>query len=318
MDRKYQCAKKWLVVALLLVSMTKVQSQSKKMCVTVDDLPVVSYGINSGEYLLGITKKLTDTFKKYDIPAIGYVNEKKLYKGGTLDSSRVELLRLWLSNGCDLGNHTFSHSNYHRVSFEEFTKDIMKGEIVTKALCERFDRPIKYFRHPYLRSGKTKASVDSLLSYLDQKGYIEAPVTIDNDDYLFAKAYHDASVQKNVKLQEKIGKSYVDYMEAKLVYFEEISRRLFDREIAQTLLVHASLLNADYLDDLVAVYQKHGYQFVSQEDVLKDEAYKEVVTKFGDWGISWLDRWALSRGKKGDFFKEDPVTPKFIQALLKK
>lgn len=69
------------------------------------------------------------------------------------------------------------------------------------------------------------------------------------------------------------------------------------------------------VDNLAKMYQKHGYEFVSQSDVLNDETYNYPVTVYSDWGISWIDRWALSQGKRGYFFAGDPVTPEFVQEL---
>lgn len=163
--------------------------------------------------------------------------------------------------------------------------------------------------------GLRQSHADSLKNFLDRHGYTEAPVTIDNEDYVFAGAYHNAYVQNDTDTMEKIGTAYVDYMEEKLIYFEGLSQELFDRPIAQTLLTHANLLNAHFLDDLAEMYQRHGYQFVSQTEVLKDEAYQHPVTVYRDWGISWLERWALSEGKSGDLFRGDPQTPEFVREL---
>jgi len=46
------------------------------------------------------------------------------------------------------------------------------------------------------------------------------------------------------------------------------------------------------------------------KDALTDNGYQKEV-------ISWIDRWVLSEGKKGDFFNCDPVTPDFVKAILK-
>lgn len=292
-------------------------SQGKKVCITVDDLPTVHYGIPGYEFKYEITNSLVKVFAANKVPAIGYVNEKKLYQNGKLDSSLVKLLEMWLQNGLELGNHTYSHLNYHRVPFESFTADILKGEKITRALTDTYQSQLKFFRHPYLRSGKDQAQTDSLKAFLKENGYIEAPVTIDNEDYLFALAYSRAFSKKDSSLMQKIGQEYLNYMEQKLIYFEAQSQKLFDRNIAQILLIHASYLNANYIDELADIYKKHGYTFASQEEVLKDEAYEEVVTHFGDWGISWLDRWALSRGKRGDFFKDDPRTPEYIAEMAR-
>ncbi|WP_200977231.1 polysaccharide deacetylase family protein [Echinicola sp. 20G] len=307
--------KKFNLFLLTLLTISWAQAQNKKMCITVDDLPTVTYGINEIEFKQNITQKLVDTFVKYNVPAIGYVNEVKLYNDGKLTDSDLGLLKYWLENGMDLGNHTYSHPNYHQVGFDAFTKDILKGQKVLVELLPEYGKELKFFRHPYLRSGANQAQKDSLSQFLKTHHYIEAPVTIDNADYLFAYAYSKAYKAKDQSLMRKIGTAYVQYMEEKLLYFEQSAQALFERNINQILLCHASLLNAEYMDELLDCYQKHGYQFVSQEEVLKDPAYQSKETRFGDWGISWLDRWALSQGKKADFFKNDPVTPSFIQEM---
>lgn len=290
-------------------------AQEKTVCVTVDDLPVVYYVKNDLNHFKVITENLIQIFDEFNIPAIGYVNESKLYTNGTPDEEKIRLLRIWLSNGYELGNHTYSHMNYHSSSFENFTKDVLKGEQIAKELSSEYSREYKFFRHPFLRSGLSKTHSDSLTEFLDNHGYIEAPVTIDNEDYIFAKAYHIAYNRNDSTLMKNIGLAYIEYMEQKIVHFERMSEDLFGRNIPQTLLIHANLLNSDYLDELAAVYVEHGYSFVSQEQVLKDEAYKTEITRFGDWGISLLDRIAISRGLKGDFFKGDPITPDFVKEL---
>lgn len=294
---------------------TTIQAQNKKVAVTVDDLPIVYYAKEDVNHYKTITQNLIQTFDEFEIPAIGYVNESKLYSNGEPDQRKIDLLRLWLSNGYELGNHTYSHMNYHRSDFEDFTEDVIKGEQITKELSNEYGLEYKFFRHPYLRSGLSKSHSDSLSTFLHELGYTEAPVTIDNEDYIFAKAYHIAYRNGDSDLMKKIGEAYIDYMEKKIIYFERVSNDLFGRNISQTLLIHANLLNSEYLDELAQVYVNHGYTFVTQGEVLKDEAYQTEITRFGDWGISMLDRIALSRGMKGDFFKDDPVTPDFVRDL---
>ncbi|SMO94010.1 polysaccharide deacetylase family protein [Gracilimonas mengyeensis] len=306
---------KSLFALLLALIWFNAQGQEKTMCITVDDLPVVSYGNNDPDFHRQVIQELVQTFDEYDVPAIGYVNEYKLYEEGHIDSNQLQLLEIWLQSGYELGNHTYSHRNYHKVSFDDFTDDIIKGEKISKGLSQKYGSPYHYFRHPYLRHGLSEAHADSLRDFLLQHGYTEAPVTIDNTDYLFAKAYHEAFENENTELMKKIGSAYVDYMTTKLDFYETSSQKLFDRKIAQTLLVHASLLNAHYLDDLIRVFKDYGYHFISQTEVLKDPAYQTEFTRYGDWGISWIDRWALTRGVDRKFFEGNPMTPDFIIKL---
>lgn len=301
--------------AFLLSIFFSTHAQQKRMCITVDDLPTVSYGVGGDELKMKITKSLVSIFNEYKIPAIGYVNEGKLYKNEKLNPKEVALLEIWLSNGLELGNHTYSHFSYNTVSFEVYTNDLLKGEQVTRKLAKKYKRDYQYFRHPFLHVGATQGKADSLAVFLKDHHYVAAPVTIDNTDYLFAKAYSDAYRGNDTVLMKRIGETYVDYMEEKVLFYEKISTALFGRNIDQTLLIHASLLNADYIETLVKRIQKHEYSFISQTEVLKDPAYQTNITKFGRYGISWLDRWALSQGKRGDFFEGDPETPEFIVEL---
>lgn len=303
----------WCLFVLLSYSFSQVLAQSKRVCLTVDDLTVVSYGIEDTAFTYGITRNLIQTFNEYNIPAIGFVNESKVYSNNVVDQSKVRHLEMWLENGYELGNHTFAHLSYHKTPYDEFTEGVLKGEQVTRPLMEKYEKELKYFRHPYLQVGLTKSAYDSLNRFLSDHHYIVAPVSIDNSDWRFAKAYSDAYKNGDQALMKKIGKAYVDYMEEVLIYYEQLSDKLFKRQINQILLTHASNLNAQYLDDVMALYANRGYEFISQEEALEDPAYETEVTYFDNWGISWIDRWAMSMGKSRDFFKEEPKVPDFIK-----
>lgn len=201
---------------------------------------------------------------------------------------------MWLENGYELGNHTYSHIDYHKTSFDDFVENFLKGETIIKPMARQYESEVRYFRHPYLRSGETKERSDSLETFVKNTGYTPAPVTLDSNDYLFAKAYADAFKADNRTLMEKIGQAYIDHTERKLKFYEELTLAVFERDIAQTYLMHANLPNADYLDELAEMFQRNGYAFISQKQALQDKAYLTPVTKFGNWGISWLYRWALS------------------------
>ncbi len=301
---------------LLLISISQLFAQQKQVCFSIDDLPVVNYGINTPEFHNQITDKLLTGLKKHEIQAIGFVNEGKMYdtKGKVISFQKANLEK-WLKYGMDLGNHTLLHKDFNNVDFDVYTSEILKGEKITKALLRKYDKDMKYFRHPFLHVGATKNRADSLENFLKKNDYITAPVTIDNEDYLFANAYQKALIKKDTVLAQTIGKDYISYMEQKIFYYEKMSQGLFNRQIPQILLIHASLLNADYIRALAELYTKNGYKFTSMDLTVADEAYKTPITKFGRYGISWLDRWAISQGKTGDFFKGDPETPKYVADL---
>ncbi|MGR3809648.1 polysaccharide deacetylase family protein [Jiulongibacter sp. NS-SX5] len=290
-------------------------AQQKKVCFSIDDLPVVSYGDKSPEFHLDVTRRLVKSLQELNNPAIGFVNEFKLYDkaGKNIKPYQKECLEIWLEAGLDLGNHTYKHKDINSTPLTIYTEEIIKGEKVTKELLAHYGKEMKYFRHPYLHVGERKSLADSLDQFLTSHGYEVLPVTIDNADYLFAVAYHYSVQKGDTEMAHRIGEDYIDYMEEKVLFYEQQSQKLFGRQIPQTLLIHASLLNADYMAKLGHVFIKHGYEFVSAEEVLKDPSYQTPVTKFGRYGISWIDRWALSVDKSDDFFKGEPDTPDYIK-----
>jgi len=300
-------------IFLILISSVvsiKAQKANRFIAVTIDDLPVVSKqkDLNVRQE---ITRKLLGHIKKAKIPAIGFVNEGKLYANEKRVEAEVDLLRQWIDAGLELGNHTRSHMNLHANPLEKYTEDILKGEIVTKELLASKNKQIRYFRHPYLFTGLDLETKQKLGAFLAQHRYTIAPVTIDNADWIFARAYDNALEKNDKKLLKQIGDAYVPYLEAKMDYWERQSIKLLNREPKQILLLHANSINADYFDDVAGMLRKRGYQFVTLENALTDEAYKLPDTFTKRAGISWLHRWALDKGREM-VLPNEPKTPDFV------
>ena len=107
-----------LASASVITTAGRVKSQpaAREVAVTFDDLPA-PYG--DLEDMRRITSRLLDSVKRSGVPAIGFVNEGRLYRRGEMDA-RTDLLRAWLDAGFELGNHTFSHINLQRATLAEY------------------------------------------------------------------------------------------------------------------------------------------------------------------------------------------------------
>src|SRR5262249_57029287 len=101
-----------------------------------------------------ITTQLAGALKQQQVPAVGFVNESKLYsRVGEVDA-RIAALNQWLDAGFELGNHTFGHTSLNRVSLKDFEESVVRGETVTKILLAQHNMKMRYFRHPYLDVGR--------------------------------------------------------------------------------------------------------------------------------------------------------------------
>lgn len=283
----------------------------RTVAVTIDDVPSVRLRWGADELRL-MTSRILDHCRQHWIPAIGFVNENKLYVDGVLDSRRVALLEMWLDAGFELGNHTYSHPSLHRTTLDEFKGEVIRGETDTRPLLAKYDASPRYFRHPMLHTGRDLETKRGLERFLAEHGYRVAPVTIENSEWVFALAYYNAREDGEEELMRRLGTAYIAYMEAMFAYYEQQSRALFGREIPQVLLVHANWLNADHFGALATMIEGRGYRFVSLDEALDDGAYASADTYTGPSGLTWIHRWAITAGKGSEYFGDEPATPQWV------
>jgi len=273
----------------------------RKVAITIDDLPRGGDGGDTTlESLRQMTQKLLRPFSQR-VPVIGFVNEGRVPAIGR-DGLR-EILDLWLDAGATLGNHSYSHLDINRVPLAEYEADVLKGETVLRQALAARGKHLEYFRHPFLHTGATPETKHDLAVFLHQHKYIEAPVTLDDGDYLFAAAYTRPGFHDRVRSE------YVPYMESIISFFEQRSVEVFGREIPQILLIHANQLNADLMPDLLAMFRARGYTFISLQDALKDEAYRSPENYVGKSGFSWIHRWSRTKGMPN---KGEPDPPAWL------
>jgi cellulose synthase (UDP-forming) len=298
-------------------------ASAREVAITFDDLPVVSVVDLDAAAKREITRKLLGAIAANKVPAVGFVNEYGLYgfrpiNVGEPDASAVELLGMWLDAGLELANHTFGHADLHQTSVTSYKDDIMRGEIVTARLMQGKGMPLRYFRHPYLHTGRDLATKREVERFLAERGMQIAPVTLDNEDWMFAAAYSRAAEKGDQAMTRRIASEYVRFTERALRYSEGLSRALFGRNIKHVLLLHANALNADHFGQLAAMLKRRGYSFVPLEDALRDDAYASADTYTGGESLNWLARWAVTRGLKNeeDVLDDFPDVPELVSQAV--
>ena len=264
------------------------EGHGRQVAITIDDL---QRGGDGGPYdpaaVRAMTMKLLQPFREQKIPVIGFVNAGRNVKN---PAELRKILNLWLDAGADLGNHGFSHLDINAVPLDRYTADILKGEPALRAVLEPRGKQLVYYRHPYLHAGDTAEKKSGLQAFLDQHGYRVAPVTIDDGDYEFAALY------TRPEFRARARREYLPYMESVVSFFESRSIEVTGHEIPQILLIHASQLNADLMPDLLAMFRRRGYRFVTLEQALQDPAYQLPENYVGRGGFSWIHRWSMAKG----------------------
>ncbi len=282
-----------LVFALVFAQPLAAQTRGE-VAVTIDDLPQ-----NGREFGLGrmkkMTEKLTRSVASHKVPAVGFVNEAQLFYAPGEAGERIKLLDMWLAAGLELGNHTYAHRAFREITLAEYQEGVVRGETVTKILAARHNLPYRYFRHPYLDTGPNLESRDAFDRFVTERGYTIAPVTMDGADWMFGLVYGDAKSRGDKATMRKVVEAYLAFTDAAIGHAETMTNALFHRPIRHVMLMHANELNAEHFDEIVKIFERRGYGFVTLERALQDEAYREPNSYARSQGLWWLDRWVESR-----------------------
>jgi peptidoglycan/xylan/chitin deacetylase (PgdA/CDA1 family) len=289
---------------ILIAALTGGAWAQRQVAITIDDLPRGGDAPGSIAEDRAMTIKLLTPFRAQQIPITGFVNECE-------HANEPDLLRLWAAAGADLGNHTCSHLNLNATSVAAFEADVLKGETVTTAAL---GRPPRYFRYPYLHLGQTPDVKEKIEAFIQQRGYLMAPVTLDDEDYVFARVYADKLAHGNAPEAGRILAAYVKYMDGIFAFFERWGRAVTGHEVKQILLIHANQLNADAMPQLLRMMSGRGYEFISLTEALSDDAYRLEDGYVGPDGISWIHRWAMGKGMP---VQREPDAPEWVMAAYK-
>ena len=268
----------------------------RQVAITIDDLPAGMADRMPAADITAMTAKLLGTLRDQKIPVVGFVNEKKLYKPGEVDE-RIKALQMWLDYGFELGNHTFTHASLNQVGLKAWEDDVIQGESVTRMLLGQRKMKLRYFRHPYLDTGRDLLTRRQAEAFLVERGYRIAPITLDGWDWMFAGLYEDAKQRNDTALQQQIFKEYLAHHDAAIAYSEQLSVKVAGYEPKQILLLHASNLEADHIGELLDLLRKRRYRFITLEDALSDQAYSLPDTYVGEEGSGWIEHWAITQGK---------------------
>ncbi len=302
-----------LVSCMVFHSVQGLAKDSKKIAVTIDDLPFTASTNKSVEEKTALTEKLLASLKKYDIEAVGFVNEQKLLVEGEVDG-HIAILEQWLEAGMELGNHTFDHSGMNQTSLDGMKESVIKGRVVSDWLSKKYNKPYRYFRHPFTQTGNSVEDKAEFENFLKRQGLQVAPFTIEHTDYLFSCAY-DRSRESGEDIAQ-IKQDYLIHLNDALDAFETMSDELFERQIPQIWLIHANGINAETLDKQLELLKARNYEFVTLEQAMKDPAYQIETAPSRRFGPSWLMRWAKQLKEKLTVYGQ-PEPPEGVMTLYK-
>ena len=228
-------------------------AQKRELALTIDDLPFVG---ESKNFHLNM---IIDAIKGNEIPATGFIIAKEV------TAQNLPVLRKFHDAGLGLGNHTLSHANLNKMGPEAYIQEI---EMADKILSPVLTEP-KYFRYPYLIMGEGVKKT-RVMQYLFSKNYQVAPISIDSKDFVFNQLLLSVPQSERRHFLNVLKPCYLDFIWQQTLKAEENSRSSHKPYQPQILLIHANLLNAYVLPDIINLYKQNGFTFISLETALKN------------------------------------------------
>lgn len=303
------------MAVLLLVRATDPMPSAqaaRTLAVTLDDAPFVDVRATSYlEHAEEATTRLLEALRRHRATALVLVNERQLAQGEGQREARTALLARWVAAGHTLGNHTYSHPDANTSTADAYQEDIARGDHVTRELMAGRAPYTRYFRHPFTHTGDTADKKASIDAFLAARGYTIAPHTVENGDWLFDVPYTRALAAGDAAGARRVQAAYLEFTDVVVTFAERAARRVFARDIPQTLLVHTNTITSAQLDAVLTRLEARGYRFVALDQVMKDEAYRTPDRWIGKGGPTWLFRWSRSLGQTISF-ADEPEPPAWV------
>jgi peptidoglycan/xylan/chitin deacetylase (PgdA/CDA1 family) len=244
-------------------------AEEHEIALTIDDLPFVGSGTSTPGNLKRTQDRfmaIVNTLSEQQVPATGFII------GGAIAKNEWDLLEAFRTHGLSLGNHTYTHRSLNSMSAEKYIEDIDKADV---KLAHVMTEP-KYFRYPYLAEGKGEKK-QKVLDYLAQHQYTVAPVTIDSKDYEFNARFYRIPYRKRAQSINQFKKHYLAFIWQQTLRAEKRAQKHNSGQpVKHILLIHANLLNSLCLGDIIDMYKKNGYKFISLSEALKGNVAQPI------------------------------------------
>jgi peptidoglycan/xylan/chitin deacetylase (PgdA/CDA1 family) len=251
-----------LLAALALVSAAQAQS----VAFTFDDGPK-----------LGATPLMTppqrnqallDTLTRNQVQAALFVTSGN----GADRPEGYALAQAWGQAGHAIGNHTVTHPdlNSAKLSLAQYEREVLDCDAIIRTLPGYQ----KWFRFTFLREGNTPDKRDGMRAFLQQQGYRNAYVSLDTSDWRFDDKLREV-LEKNPRADLAPLKAlYLSHIRQRALAYRALAQQLQGRDIPQVILLHHNLINALWLNDVIAQFRAMGWSITTPAAAFADPVYQ--------------------------------------------
>lgn len=256
---------RWLLAAALTAAtLVCGAARAQSVAITIDDGP--NAGSTPRMSALGRNQALLAALAKHRVQAALFVTSGF----GANTAEGMPLLQAWSKAGHAIGNHTVTHPDLHKVDLAAYQKEVLD--------CDRLISTLpgyqKWLRFTYLREGNTPEKRDGMRAFLREQGYRNAYVSLDTSDWRLNEALVSTLARNPNADVSPIRSAYLAHIKQRALAYRALSQQLQGRDIAQVLLIHHNLINAMWLDDVLAQFREMGWKIITPGEAFADPVYQ--------------------------------------------
>ncbi|SFG73926.1 Peptidoglycan/xylan/chitin deacetylase, PgdA/CDA1 family [Duganella sp. CF458] len=251
-----------LLAAAALAAASAAQAQS--IAITMDDGP--NAGSTPRMSAVERNQAILNALARHRVQAALFVTAGF----GANTPEGFPLLKAWSDGGHAIANHTVSHPDLEKVSLAEYQRQVLE--------CDRLISTLsgyqKWLRFTYLREGNTPEKIDGMRKFMREHGYRNGHVSVDTSDWRLNEKLVEVLTKDPKADVSAIRTAYLAHIRQRMLAYRELSQTLQGRDIAQVLLVHHNLINAMWLDDVLAEIEGMGWKIITPAEAFADPVYK--------------------------------------------
>jgi peptidoglycan-N-acetylglucosamine deacetylase len=253
--------------AILASTMTErsawAKAESPEIAFTFDDPKTEASG---GMAWHEINARMLGALSEHNIKAVLFVAGKRV------DSAAGRrLVAAWNRSGHAIGNHSYSHLFFNDadVKLANFESDVLKNE----PMIDQYAHFARLFRFPYFKEGETAEKRDGMRSFLRERRYRIGRATIDTSDWAISARLEKRLASAPESDTTPYREFFKQHVWERAQYYDSLARRVLNRRVQHTVLLHHNAINALYLNHLIAMFIDRGWRPINALSAYKDPVY---------------------------------------------
>jgi peptidoglycan-N-acetylglucosamine deacetylase len=244
------------------------QSAAPEVAFTFDDLP--AHGpLPPGMARPAVVASILETLHREQMPPVyGFVNGFRVAQY----PYQIHILQAWHAAGEPLGNHTWSHPEFDKLSAAQYEANIARDEPLLRQVDPHGDW--HWFRYPFLEEGNTVAKREAVRGWLQEHGYKVAEVSMDFQDYLWNEPYARCVAKHDDGAIRHLHDTYLATADQYMGVYRKLAQNLYGHDVPYVLLMHVGAFDARMLPELIALFRSRGFHFVTLEEAMSDPIYR--------------------------------------------